>query len=113
MILDSLELTEGEFASRTGWRLTAEGACKDDRCVPLPPRPDGAVVDVRVVAERLGMPLVENERHGVWSLGPESGGHALATAAMPDLVLPGCDGTPFDVASLRGKKVLLLAWASW
>jgi hypothetical protein len=28
-------------------------------------------------------------------------------------VLPDFDGKPFDVASLRGRKVLLLAWASW
>ena len=27
--------------------------------------------------------------------------------------LEGFDGESFDMASLRGRKVLLLAWASW
>jgi hypothetical protein len=28
-------------------------------------------------------------------------------------VLPDFEGNAFDVASLRGRKVLLVAWASW
>ena len=75
MILDTLDLDAAEFAHRTGWEIKPEGACRDDRCVPLPPMPDVAAghVDVRVFAERLGMPLLYDEAHGVWSLGPEAG----------------------------------------
>jgi peroxiredoxin len=32
---------------------------------------------------------------------------------MPDLVLEDFDGGAFDFATLRGRKVVLLAWASW
>lgn len=59
------------------------------------------------------MPLVRDERHGLWCLRPRAGGRALQDARMPGLVLPDVDGRTFDVASLRGLKVLLLAWASW
>ena len=59
------------------------------------------------------MPLVEDSAHGIWALGPRSGGRVLDTAEAPNLVLDGFDGSTFDVATLRGRKVLLVAWASW
>lgn len=107
MIVDRLDLTPAEIERAFGWRLTPEGACKDDRCVPL----DGPA-DLRGLADALGMPIVHDAR-GLFSVGPESGGRTLASARMPPLALPDLDGTPFDLASLRGSKVLLVAWASW
>ncbi len=76
---------------------------------------DGGRLDVRVVSERLGMPLVRDDTHGVWALGPETAvtGRVLTTAQMPDVVLPDADGNPFALSTLRGQKVLLVAWASW
>ena len=74
---------------------------------------DTRAVSLGAVAAALGCPLVHDARHDLWALGAESGGHALATATAPDLELPDADGRPFHLASLRGQKVLLLAWASW
>lgn len=114
MIVDRLDITPGELERQTGWELKPEGLCKGDRCVPLP---DGSgadgVVDVTVVAERLGMPLVHDGRHELWALGPEAGDRVLASAQLPSIVLADVDGRPFDLASLRGEKVLIAAWASW
>ena len=89
-----------------------QGGGKGERCVPLPPS-GGDGVDARVLAERLGMPLVRDEAAGLWCLGPEAGGRALASVEAPDLELPDLDGRPFRLGDLRGKKVLLYAWASW
>ena len=36
MILDALELTPAQLHRQTGWELKPEGACKEDRCVPVP-----------------------------------------------------------------------------
>ena len=113
MILTTLHVDPAELARRTGWEIKPEGACKEDRCVPLPGSPVGGPVDVRVFAERLGMPLVHDEAHGLWCLGPEAGGHALTSARAPVLELPDLDGNLFRLSSLRGQKVLLVAWASW
>jgi hypothetical protein len=116
MILDRLDLVPGEFERITGWAIKPEGACRDDVCVPLPPLTadaDGRV-DVTVVADRLGMPIAHDDVHGLWALGPRSGERrVLASARMPDLVLQDFDGDAFDVASVRGRKVVLIAWASW
>lgn len=113
MILTTLQVEPDELARATGWQIKPEGACKEDRCVPLPGSLVGGPVDVRVFAERLGMPLVPDEANGLWSLGPEAGGYALTSARAPELELPDLDGTPFRLSSLRGQKVLLVAWASW
>ncbi len=114
MILTSLRVDPLELERRTGWSIKPEGACKEDRCVPLPSDggTDGAI-DARVLADRLGMPLIHDEASRLWCLGPAAGGRALTSARAPELVLPDLDGNAFSLASLRGTKVLLVAWASW
>lgn len=114
VILETLRLSPEELYDQTGWELKPEGACKEDRCVPLPDLGtiDGKI-DVTDFARRMGMPLAHDEEHGVWALGPESGGHVLRSAQFPDLVLPGFDGESVALARLRGRKVLLVAWASY
>ena len=114
MILKALLVDPAELERRTGWVIKPERACKDDRCVPLPrdSRTSGGV-DARVLADRLGMPLVHDEANRLWALGPEAGGRALSGVRAPDLVLPDEVGAPFSLTSLRGTKVLLVAWASW
>ncbi len=112
MLLDALTVDPDEFAARTGWEAKPEGLCKGDRCVPVPGGTAGRL-DVPVIAERLGMPLLHDESMGLWALGPEAGGRALTTAVAPELELPTVDGEMFRLSSLRGKKVLIAAWASW
>jgi len=112
VILDRLELTPADLEERTGWSLKPEGLCRDDRCVPFPSAANGSV-DVRAVAERLRMPLVHDDRHDLWALGPESGGHVLESAELPPIVLADVDGQPFDFASMLGRKIVISAWASW
>jgi hypothetical protein len=59
------------------------------------------------------MPLVHDVDHDLWALGPSVAGPALASATAPDPVLEDRDGNPFRLSSLHGRKVLLVAWASW
>lgn len=112
MILHKLKVKTSEFERRTGWSLGPEGACKGDVCVTLDVRP-GGIIDVAAVAERLQMPLLHDHASGLWCLGPEALGRALTTAEAPELVLPDWRGEEFRLSSLRGNKVLLIAWASW
>jgi len=114
MIVEELFVAAEDVAARTGWEAKPEGLCKGDVCVPLPggTPPDGQL-SVEMLAERLRMPLVHDEEHHLWALGPESGGRALTTAVVPDITLPDRNGAPFALSSLRGQKVLLVAWASW
>ena len=114
MILESLDVPTEEFRARSGWELRPEGACRGDRCVPIPGIETGtATVDVRAFAAALGMPLLHDTAHGVYAVGPESGGKVLESAVCPDIVLPDLEGNDFALSSLRGRKVVLVAWASW
>lgn len=112
MILETFQLDSGELERRTGWAIKPEGACKGDRCVPLSASMDGHA-DVQALAERLHMPLIHDAASGLWCLGPEAGGRALTSVHAPELTLPDVDGQAWRLSSLRGRKVLLVAWASW
>ena len=116
MILTSLDqVSTSSFADRTGWDAKPEGMCRGEVCVPAPGAllPDGTL-DVGVVAARLGMPLVHDDTHGVWALGPATAtGKALSTAVAADPELVARDGSPFRLSSLHGRKVLLVAWSSY
>jgi hypothetical protein len=115
MLLEQLRVPVEEFETGTGWSLKPQGACRGEVCVPLAA---GSVrddeVDVAAVAERLGMPLVEDADAALWALGPETlSGHALPSAEAPELVLSDLDGTEFHLSSLRGQKVVIVSWAPY
>ena len=112
MILEKLHVDPVELERRTGWAIKPQGACKGERCVPLPGHHEDHI-DIQLLAARLGMPLIHDVAGGLWCLGPETGGRALATAQAPEVVLPDMYGNEFSLSSLRGTKVLLVAWASW
>ena len=113
MILDRLDIDREAFHRGTGWDIKPEGACKGEVCVPLGAAA-GAAFDLSATAERLGMALVRDDEHDLWALGPETlSGHALVTAAAPDLVLDDLDGNEFHLSSLRGQKVVIVAWAPY
>ena len=116
MILTSLDgVSPDQFAEHTGWAPKPEGLCRGEICVPAPGslRADGTV-DVDAATARLGMPVVHDADHGVWAVGPATlGGKALATAAAADPELITRDGNPFKLSALHGRKVLLVAWASY
>ncbi len=126
VIVDHLDLSPEEFAVGTGWEIKPEGACKADVCVPLRQsndRPTGAQkepsngpdgFDPLAVADQLGMAVVSDEGTGLWAFGPESlGSRALVSAEAPELVLSDLDGNEFRLSSLRGQKVVLVAWAPY
>lgn len=116
MIVTTLEgVTAEKFAEHTGWAPKPEGLCRGEICVPAPGslRGDGTV-DVEAAAQRLGMPMVHDQSHGLWAVGPATmGGKALATAAAADPALITRDGNPFKLSALHGRKVLLVAWSSY
>jgi hypothetical protein len=115
MICETLEITSDQLKGRTGWEIKPHGACKADFCIPLssPVITSDGLIDLQKLAVKLNMPFIHDEAAGLWCLGPEAGGKALSTAIAPDFELPDWHGKPFRLSSLRGKKVLLIAWASW
>jgi hypothetical protein len=118
MISKEQKVSRSAFEAGTGWKLEPQGACKGDVCIPLPKGaladPGEQQVDLPTVAAAMGLPLAHDAEHGLWALGPESiGGRALTSAAAPDFELPDLHGNLFRLSSLRGKKVVVYAWAPY
>ena len=63
----------------------------------------------------VGRPLALETAQRAASLGAKAGAHAesLATGEAPDFTLPDLAGQMHTLSSFRGKKVLLIAYASW
>ena len=107
--------------SGLGWELNPEGLCKDEVCVPV--RDRGALipiaeehsVDLAAFASALGRPLAVEPDARVAALGVAAAERAsqLATLEAPDFELPDLSGKMHRLSQHRGKKVLLIAYASW
>jgi hypothetical protein len=113
----ALWIERSRLASATGFRLEPQGFCRGELCVPIPPGAtarftEGSRVNVAALAERLQRPVLRDDAHGVISVGPEPGSR-LASGEAPDFTLPDFEGRQHSLSQYRGKKVLILSWASW
>jgi hypothetical protein len=101
-----------------GWTLKPQGLCKGDLCVTLRERRgllDEGGVDLAVFAQTAGLPLAVDAGEGVAVLGESAAarGSRLASLEAPDFTLPDLGGQLHSLSQHRGKKVLLIAYASW
>ena len=117
---DALWLRAESAAAVTGWESKAEGLCKGTVCVPLPSGRerqliDGGRVDVAALWRHLDKPTVHSADGTVWVLGEgaETRAAALRSLEAPDFTLPDPTGRSHTLSDYRGRKVLLVTWASW
>ena len=119
---ENLWVPVSELHAATGWELRPEGACRGDVCVPIPRgreaeflRERPARFNVAELARWLGLPVVHEDAHGVWSFGETAADRSKSMRSLqaPDFTLPDLDGRPHALADYRGKKVFLVFWASW
>ena len=117
---DGLWLTAADVGRSTGWTLKSEGLCRDEVCVPVPRGReaefgDGQAVNVAAFWRHLGSPIVRDDAGETWVLGTSARqrAHALASLEAPDFALPDLEGRVHALRDQRGKKVLLVTWASW
>jgi hypothetical protein len=101
-----------------GWALKPQGLCKGDVCVTLRERRgllDADGVDLAVFAQTVGLPLAMDAGEGVAVLGESAAarGSQLASLVAPDFTLPDLEGRLHSLSQHHGKKVLLIAYASW
>jgi hypothetical protein len=122
---DALWLGPADLERCGGWEAKPEGLCRGALCVPVPPGEAGRKlvseahgarrVDLIALARHMGQPVAESSEHAVWSIGEAADDVAdrLLSLEAPDFTLPGLAGQTHTLSSFRGRKVFLLAWASW
>ncbi len=107
-----------ELARATGWTLKPEGLCRDAACVPVRDRAAlvaAGGVDLACFAAALGRPLALDVAEGTAALGTAAADRSAALASLeaPDFSLPDLAGRLHTLSEHRGKKALLIAYASW
>ena len=72
-------------------------------------------MDLAALASLLGRPLAIDQEEGVALLGTgiAERAHELDSLEAPDFELPDLSGRMHRLSDYRGKKVLLIAYASW
>ena len=111
-------LSNQALATALGWELTPEGLCGNGVCVPVPPGSSlvsGDGIDLAELAAILDRPIALDpaERSAYLGASARDRGEALASLQAPDFGLPDLDGRLHVLSDHRGKKVLLIAYASW
>ena len=121
---DDLWVMPADLPRVNGFELKPEGACLDELCVPVRQDRDSELFvsragqgwfNVTGLARRLQQAYAVDHDHRVWSLGqiPVTRTRFLNAAMAPDFELPNREGELVRLSDFRGKKVLVVTWASW
>lgn len=115
---DSLLLLPADLQALLGWQVKDNTLCREDRCLPLSMHPQllqGEKVDLVALAHLQQLPLAMDESQRVLSVGDsvEERADTLLAAQAPDFALPDASGKLHQLSDYRGKKILLITWASW
>jgi hypothetical protein len=101
-----------------GWSLKPQGLCRDEICMPVPPSSkvvrDGCI-DLEAFADLAGRPLAQDIGAGAACLGDSAAERraVMKGGLAPDFTLPDLSGRMHALGDYRGRKALLIAWASW
>ncbi len=96
------------------FELKPQGACRADMCIPVAKSlRSGEWFNLTGFARKLGQSVVTDS--GVWSFGeiPVVRGAFYNTRIAPDFAVPDRKGRIVHLSDFRGKKVLVITWASW
>jgi hypothetical protein len=119
-----LWLTHPDLTRVSGFEIKPQGACLGELCVPIPrarkqaferDRARAKWFNLSELARIMGQPEVQDPELNVRVFGPrpEMAMKLQSTLEAPDFTLPDWKGRPRSLAEFRGKKVLLITWASW
>ena len=115
---ERVRLSPAALKTALGWEMKPEGLCKGAICVPVGRRGDlvnEQGVDLVAVADLLSRPLALDVAERAACVGTSAAERSarLASLVAPDFTLPDLDGNLHSLSDQRGKKVLLIAYASW
>jgi hypothetical protein len=113
VLLDAAGVKDG-----LGWEVHDGLLCNESMCIPL--ADEGAVVregalDLAGLAKAMDRAVAVDldERAAFLGGSARERSQALASQHAPDFALPDLGGRTHTLGEHRGKKILLVAWASW
>jgi hypothetical protein len=98
--------------------------CRDKLCFPIPKRRTKEFIsrqgtttwfNVSEFARLIRQPAASDEALSVWYFGlrPDEQDGYISTLVAPNFSLPDANSKVHSLRQFRGKKVLLVTWASW
>jgi hypothetical protein len=119
-----LWVTFADLTRATGFELKPQGVCRAELCFPLPPARNAEFVSKRgadtwfnlsAFARLLRQPVARDASFNAWYFGPRPAAQNefLSSLKAPDFTLPDMNGKQHSLTDFRGKKVLIVTWASW
>src|SRR4030095_7745406 len=119
-----LWITMDDLKRATGFVVKPQGVCRDELCFPLPAKRKDEFISKRgkatwfnlsAFATLVKQPAARDEKNSTWYFGKreDERGTYLASLEAPNFTLPDINGKMHSLADYRGKKVLLITWASW
>ena len=119
-----LWLTLKDLTRVTKFVLKPQGMCFEKLCFPIPKAKTKQFIsrqakttwfNVSEFARLVHQPVAYDQGQAVWYFGPradEQDGF-ISSLEAPDFTLPDATGKMHSLREFRGKKVLLITWASW
>jgi hypothetical protein len=112
----ALWVQKADLPRINGFEIKPQGACREDICIPIPrAMMRGDTFNLTAFAQRVGQKFIADPAARVWSFGeiPVVQGAYVESRIAPDVTVPDRKGRPVRLSQFRGKKVLLVTWASW
>jgi hypothetical protein len=119
---EQLWLSAADVHKVNGFEPKPEGFCSAELCVPVPKSPEWRrqhrgqdYFNVTRFAEKVEQAVAIAPSKATWSFGsvPMLQSGLLPSGVAPDFALPDRNGKLVKLSDFRGKKVMLLTWASW
>ena len=123
-----LWVTLEDLKKATGYVLKPQGVCREQLCFPIPkarksaflikqkaPKATATWFNLSEFGRLLRQPAAYDAETSIWYFGPradEQNGY-IESLNAPNFTLPDMNGKKHSLSDFRGKKVLLLTWASW
>ncbi len=119
-----LWVTLADLTRATGYEVKQQGVCRKELCFPIPGArkaefliKKGSVTwfNLSAFARLVKQPVAHDEALGAWYFGPrpDTQNSFLSSLNAPNFTLPDMNGKMHSLSDFRGKKVLLITWASW
>lgn len=119
-----LWVTPADLTRITGFVLKPEGACFEDICIPIKQDSDNDKFVTRLgqkwvkasaIARILQQGVAVDQDSSVWSFGevPAARTTSVAKGMAPDFAMKDREGNIVRLSDYRGKKVVIMTWASW
>lgn len=118
-----LWISTGDLTRATRFELKPQGVCRDELCFPVPKarsqefvRKNSGVTSFNLLAfaQLVNQPVAHDDALSMWYFGLRADQRqGLTSRQAPNFTLPDMAGKTHSLADFRGKKVLLVTWASW